>query len=296
VIWEKGEHLPIAWWGDFRQEEEYKHFLENKFNSSEYPREPGVVSLGFPYEGYLLIIDERCPARYVNCVHGRVDSNGKPLKANVVIEMNPNPFELANNPVKGLQMMLIAKAIRKIEPGDETVLFYGKNYYEHDTDHAVIVEAVIPRDAVTLDEAEYSDDEDANEKEDNSEAKSSAQQRQPSRNNKKVNTERSNNKRLLKEISYSSDTDTDHTEQKRSGPSEKETAKKQQSTSTQSTSKQVKPTTRTKNAPTVTQASESESSQSPPVKTLLFDTQEHSQDDEDRYLCMCSSFDLLYFS
>ena len=92
------------------QEDEYKDFLWRTQSTTEYPASPGVIALPAPFEGYLLIISEKCPA----CVRGRKDSKGKPLKPNIVIEMHNNPYALVMDPSKGLQMMLTAKCIRDI--------------------------------------------------------------------------------------------------------------------------------------------------------------------------------------
>jgi hypothetical protein len=115
--------LPLFAWGTIASEQEYGNFLYNEQGNVEFPAEPGVMALSFPYEGMVIALDPRCPARYVN------DAKGVPnAEPNVVFEMNPHPNELLDGS-KGLQMLVQAKTTKQIKEGEQLFCDYGEKFW-----------------------------------------------------------------------------------------------------------------------------------------------------------------------
>lgn len=115
--------LPLIVWGRIVSEAVYEREHEVKRASQE--QEPGMFALDTPYEGVVLIIDERCPARYVNDaygVHGAI--------VNVDFMQHPDARELHYNREKGLQLLLQGRVVRPIAAGEQLFTSYGKLYWE----------------------------------------------------------------------------------------------------------------------------------------------------------------------
>ena len=121
--------MAICVYGLFKSSAEYAQELFLKTGSSEFPSSPGVLALSYPYEGVVIVIDASCPARYLNCIQGRLTPDKKQLTHNVIIEMDPNPMILATDPNKGLQAMFKIKCITDISADNECVSYYGAAYY-----------------------------------------------------------------------------------------------------------------------------------------------------------------------
>ena len=86
-----------------------------------------------------------------------MDSAGKPLEANIAIEVYKNPFELANDPTKGLQMWLQPKCLQDIKAGSECDLYYGDAWHREKRITIPNLNANQKRQQLSLDDGEYSD-------------------------------------------------------------------------------------------------------------------------------------------
>ena len=82
-------------------------------------------------EGVVIVIDASCPARYLNCIQGRLTPDKKQLTHNVIIEMDPNPMILATDPNKGLQAMFKIKCITDIIADNECVHLMVHTMQQH---------------------------------------------------------------------------------------------------------------------------------------------------------------------
>ena len=147
-------------YGLFKSSAEYAQELFLKTGSSEFPSSPGVLALSYPYEGVVIVIDASCPARYLNCIQGRLTPDKKQLTHNVIIEMDPNPMILATDPNKGLQAMFKIKCITDISADNECVSYYGAAYYATTQKNLISFVAATLPDAIPIDATDYSDDSD----------------------------------------------------------------------------------------------------------------------------------------
>lgn len=118
-----GEFLPIIVWGRLVNEAAFD--MELKEKGLPYPANPGTFGLDSPYEGITLVIDERCPARYVNDAMGVAGA-----EVNVGFIQHKNPRELFYNKEKGLQLLLQAKVLKPIKAGSQLFMSYGPRFWE----------------------------------------------------------------------------------------------------------------------------------------------------------------------
>lgn len=118
--------LPLTVWGRIVSEAVYDAEQRDKPARGDVEvQEPGQFALYSPYEGVILIIDERCPARYVN------DASGvSGAEVNVDFMQYPDARELHYNREKGLQLLLQARVVRPIKAGDQLFMSYGKLFWE----------------------------------------------------------------------------------------------------------------------------------------------------------------------
>ncbi len=112
-------------WGAIKSESQYAKELFDQCGKSTFPPIPGVFALRNAYEGTIIVIDPRCPARFVN------DAKGTDYENNVHFTMNNSPRDLHFDGTKGLQMLLQAQATRPIAAGEQLFMDYGELFW-HD--------------------------------------------------------------------------------------------------------------------------------------------------------------------
>jgi hypothetical protein len=121
----RGERMPIYVWGRIMSEQQYEQELIDQGKPAEFPASPGVFALSYPYEGTVLIMDERCPAKFINSHHGR----GAQVLPNVKFEQHPKPLELSMDANMGLQMFLQAVMTVDTPKGVELIFDYGDLFF-----------------------------------------------------------------------------------------------------------------------------------------------------------------------
>lgn len=122
---QQGEYLPVIAFGNIKLLETYQDELEARFKSREVPANPGCFALSEPYEGFVLIIHDLCPARYVNDAKER-----QGVTKNVQFHQHPDPRSLYYDPEKGFQLFLRLQATRDIAPNEELCCAYGTNFWD----------------------------------------------------------------------------------------------------------------------------------------------------------------------
>jgi hypothetical protein len=147
--------LPLIVWGAIKSEQEYETALTTTSGViNPFPAKPGVFALSYPYEGMVLIVDKRCPAQYVN------DSRGVANAApNIVFEQNKKPRELFHDKMKGLHLLLQARAVRPIAAGDQLFVSYGDLFWEEDNTGKKIINRVSFDEDQLLEGPDYDDSE-----------------------------------------------------------------------------------------------------------------------------------------
>ena len=125
VARQQGEYLPVIAFGNIKLLETYQDELEARFKSREVPANPGCFALSEPYEGFVLIIHDLCPARYVNDAKER-----QGVTKNVQFHQHPDPRSLYYDPEKGFQLFLRLQATRDIAPNEELCCAYGTNFWD----------------------------------------------------------------------------------------------------------------------------------------------------------------------
>jgi hypothetical protein len=125
VARKQGEYLPVIAFGTIKLLETYQDELEVRFGKRDVPVNPGCFALSAPYEGFVLIIHDQCPARYVNDAKDRPD-----VTKNVQFHQHPDPRSLYYEPEKGFQLFLQLQATRDIAANEELCCAYGTNFWE----------------------------------------------------------------------------------------------------------------------------------------------------------------------
>lgn len=138
-------------WGAFKFLPEYEAELMRQNGVADLPASPGVFALRAPYEGIVLVIDERCPARFVNDAKGVADAD-----YNIEFEQHPDPRELYHSKDKGMQLFLQAKATRRIEAEEQLFVDYGAGFWKS---KKLIAQEIVTVTEAQLEAAEFSVDE-----------------------------------------------------------------------------------------------------------------------------------------
>ena len=93
--------------------EEYEESLYETTGSREIPTTPGAVAFPDIYHKSVVVIDPRCPARYVN------DARGTKLQNNIVFELVPDVRKTCLDHNKGAHLILQARALKDIEKNEQ---------------------------------------------------------------------------------------------------------------------------------------------------------------------------------
>jgi len=135
--------LPLLVFGKFSTEVKYLEVneFENLPAAGTFPGIPGVFALRTPYENIVLMLDERCPARYVNDARGVTGA-----KYNIHFVQHASPRDLFYE--KELHLLMQAQVTADIAPGEQLFLDYGELFWEH----AEHVNVAIGKGAIDVDQ------------------------------------------------------------------------------------------------------------------------------------------------
>ena len=110
-------------WGGINTLEEYEESLYETTGSREIPTTPGAVAFPDIYHKSVVVIDPRCPARYVN------DARGTKLQNNIVFELVPDVRKTCLDHNKGAHLILQAQALKDIEKNEQLLADYGDDWW-----------------------------------------------------------------------------------------------------------------------------------------------------------------------
>ena len=111
-----GTGLPIFAWGEVMFTSEFEEMSPAKL------RFPGAFALQPPYRHMAVALDQRCPACKIN------DSRGTKWEPNIEFVQHVNPRALLCSSVFASQVLLQAKSVVEIKPGDQLFVSYGEGY------------------------------------------------------------------------------------------------------------------------------------------------------------------------
>ena len=112
-----GDLLPLSVWGQLMPLAAYKQEMKERGESKL-----NCFELGPPYAGMALVIDDRCPARFVN------DSRGITNKPNIHFMQHPDVRELLDK--ERLHLLLHAKVVLGIGAGEQLLCNYSDGYWQ----------------------------------------------------------------------------------------------------------------------------------------------------------------------
>ena len=100
-----GDLLPLIVFGRIVTEAQYYEECRKNGKPAEFPSKPGAFALQSPYEFHVILVDDRCPAEFVNDAKGVAN-----LSPTIKFVQHGDPRELHHEPALGLQLLLQAQA------------------------------------------------------------------------------------------------------------------------------------------------------------------------------------------
>jgi hypothetical protein len=185
--WKAGDKMPIFFWGDIMDIPAYNAKYRNK-KKVDHPMR-GAICLEKPFVGYLVELDKRCPASYIN------DYKSLAKEPNVKVVQTPQGEELEKimktSPHFGLQQLLQLVCLKSIAENDQLLLDYGSNFWsasELSGTHieAGIINAKIIAEAEESDDSVSGGDDDEEDKKEGEEEKKSSSQEKPRKRKKSI--------------------------------------------------------------------------------------------------------------
>ena len=109
--------LPVSVWGKLMPLSAYREEVKAKGGGPL-----NCFELEPPYTGMALVIDDRCPARFVN------DSRGIASKPNIQFKQHPNLRQLHDG--ERLHLLLQARVALRIGAGEQLLCNYSDGYWQ----------------------------------------------------------------------------------------------------------------------------------------------------------------------